>query len=74
MVQVDLSNKQVGARKKKVKRKSKKDELDDEDLFLQQCISENKPLVMSYDQQINDTKNGAERVIKLYEERWNLIE
>ena len=60
MLQVDLSNKQIGARKKKVKKRPKKDELDDEDLFLQQCISENEPLLMSYDQQINDTKHGAE--------------
>ena len=60
-------------RKKKNKRKPKKDEQDDEDLFLESCIAQNEQQIMSIDKKLNDTKIGAEAVIDLYEKRMGQI-
>ena len=50
-------------RKKKNRRKQKKEDLDDENLFLESCIAENKQLMVEHEAAIDDK---IKRTIDLY--------
>ena len=41
---------------------------------MQSCIAENEKQIQSYDQMMESTQQGAERVIELYEERIRQME